>query len=337
MTATARMLLLLLLAGFCAQQTGCARNDALRMTGRQNHASYVPGEVSNRPVDVRVMSFNLRRPVVTDLWNHWAFRRNRAVAGIAAVAPDILGTQEATPGMVRFLRSKLDGFDHVAAGRNTGGLGWNAGESTAVFFNTHRFALRDSGHFWFGDAPDTPGRRAWGAWWPRMCTWARLREHHSGRELVVLNAHLSAVSRTARARSAAQLRDAAAAIAGELPVIVTGDFNAGEHDLPFGELTADGALTDTFRAVHADRAIDTAAEGTHHGFGQRTRGHRIDWILTSAATTDRNLGLAPRLVPTAAGILHQRFGRGPLSDHFPVVADLAWADRDAMLFAEATE
>ena len=299
---------------------GCASSQQklARELGRVNDASYVPGEVSDRPVDVRVMSFNLRRPVAVDFWNHWTFRRSRAAAAVDLVQPDVLATQECTPGQARDLMKRLDGYAWVGAGRNNGrSSGPFTGEMCAVFYRSDRFEAVDQGHFWFGREPMRPGKRAWGAWWPRMATWVKLRQLETGRELFVFNAHLSSISSEARRRSASQLRDTAHRIAGATPMVIAGDFNAGEDTEPHRRLLRDGDLIDTFRAVHANRTLDLTAESTHHGFRERTRGHRIDWILTNDG-----------FEATASGILHRRFGRGPLSDHYPVVSDLIFRHRD---------
>ncbi|MCH7825725.1 MAG: hypothetical protein IH849_13065 [Acidobacteria bacterium] len=93
------------------------------------------------------------------------------------------------------------------------------------------------------------------------------------------------------------------------PVLVTGDFNAGETNPAFQQLleAPEVALFDTFRSLHpAAREV-----GTFNGFEGTTRGEKIDAVLASEAWKI----LAAEIVRAA------RQGRYP-SDHFPVTATL---------------
>ncbi len=290
---------------------GCASTVPADLAQRRTATSWV-NDVSNRPADLRVMTFNLRRPVVFDGLNHWSFRAEAAAETIRAIRPDLIGTQECVAAQAESLAEALPDYRWIGAGRNTGrASGWGAGEMTAVFFRPDRLTLLGHGHFWFSDTPDRPGKRAWGAWWPRMATWAQLRDDRTGQAFYVFNAHLSAVSGNARRRSATLLREKMQHIAGDAPVVVLGDFNDGTDTQTYATLTEDGALRDSFRVVHPE---PSKHEGTRHKFAGRTRGDRIDWVLASH-----------ELRPTAAGIVNQKLGGRWVSDHFPVVADLAWA------------
>jgi endonuclease/exonuclease/phosphatase family metal-dependent hydrolase len=106
------------------------------------------------------------------------------------------------------------------------------------------------------------------------------------------------------------------------PLIVAGDFNAGEDNLVIRFLTAiapttrllppSPRLVDTFRIAHPD-ATDV---GTFHWFHGTTSGSKIDYIFVTPTTYVRS-----------AEILHdQQDGRYP-SDHFPVLAELVFYSR----------
>ena len=285
---------------------GCASSVPHDLAQKRTPTSWV-SSASDQPADVRVMTFNLRRPVVFDGLNHWGFRKDTAAATINAIKPDVVGTQECVLAQAETLAGALPEYQWVGAGRNNG---HRSGEMTAVFFRTDRMTLIDHGHFWFCNTPDKPGKRAWGAWWPRMSTWAQLQDHRTGRSFFVFNAHLSAVSSRARRKSAAMLKTQIQLIAGDQPVVVLGDFNTGTDSTPYATLTADGQLQDAFRTVHPQPQKN---ESTHHKFRGKTKGERIDWVLATG-----------QLRPTHAGIVNQKLGGRWVSDHFPVVADLAW-------------
>jgi endonuclease/exonuclease/phosphatase family metal-dependent hydrolase len=92
------------------------------------------------------------------------------------------------------------------------------------------------------------------------------------------------------------------------PVVVTGDFNATETDLPLAFLCSatSPVPVDTYRQLHPD-ATDA---GTYHDFSGVPR-ERIDYILAS-----------PEWEVLDAAILSTPIGEGYPSDHFPITAML---------------
>jgi endonuclease/exonuclease/phosphatase family metal-dependent hydrolase len=127
------------------------------------------------------------------------------------------------------------------------------------------------------------------------------------------NTHFDAFSGRVRAKSAALLRDRMIKIAGTMPCVVTGDFNASPRSTPYRTLLAEqsprsSSLHDAFRAAHP---VAARGEGTVHFFTGWRGGPRMDWILASA-----------HFQTIAADIDHTRELRGYSSDHFPVIATL---------------
>ena len=54
------------------------------------------------------------------------------------------------------------------------------------------------GDFWLSEQPDVPGSKSWDAALTRICSWVRLRETATGRELVFANTHFDHVGVIAR-------------------------------------------------------------------------------------------------------------------------------------------
>lgn len=266
-----------------------------------------PG-ASDAARDLRVMSFNCRVSTLFDLHNTWGLRKRLLLDTIENFEPDLLGTQEVLWSQFDYLRDRLDGYEAVGAGRDDGK---RDGEMCAVFFRADKFEKLDSGHFWLSERPSKPGSKGWGAFFPRMVTWVKLRPRDGGATFCWFNTHLDAFSSRARENAAELLRQRMASIAGGMPVLVTGDFNADAGSEPYRTLIAGGptALTDTFGALHAIRTKD---DGTRHSFRGGRGGPRIDWILASTR--------AFRTVD--ADIDHTRSGLMYPSDHFPVTAVL---------------
>lgn len=257
-------------------------------------------------VELRVMTFNIRYGTADDGANAWPGRRTLVGDVITAFGPSVLGVQEALAFQLEELDALLPGYGRVGVGRDDG---MEAGEFSAIFYDRARLEVVSEGTFWFSESPSEPGSTAWGATIPRICSWARFRERASGRTFFVYNNHWDHQAQESRERSAALLLDriGARVPAGD-PVIVTGDFNAGEDNPAFRLLVGDAdRLRDTFRLLHAS---DTVV-GTFNGFEGTADGPKIDAILAS-----------PEWAVLSSAIDRTEVaGRYP-SDHFPVTAVL---------------
>ncbi|HEV2295062.1 MAG TPA: endonuclease/exonuclease/phosphatase family protein [Tepidisphaeraceae bacterium] len=270
----------------------------------------VPAPAQRGAPDLRVMSFNCRVSTLFDLHNTWGLRKGLLLDTIQNFNPDLLGTQEVVASQFDYLRKRLVGYESVGVGRDDGK---RDGEMCAVFFRSDKFQKLDSGHFWLSERPSKPGSKGWGAFFPRMVTWVKLRPRDGGATFCWFNTHLDAFSSRARENGARLLRLRMASIAGRMPVLVTGDFNADAGSDPYRILTGGSAATapliDTFRAAHV---MPPKRTGTRHAFRGGCGGPRIDWILASSngfRTID-------------ADIDHTKSGLMYPSDHFPVTAVL---------------
>lgn len=258
--------------------------------------------------EVRVMSFNVRYGTAPDGVDAWPNRQALVFEVIHAFEPDVLGVQEALAFQIDELAGALPGHEVVGVGRDDGD---RAGEFSAILVDRARFDVVASGTFWFSDTPEVPGSMSWGNRIPRICTWAHLRQRDTGHRFSVYNVHWDHESQPSRERSAALLLERIGGrprAAG--PVVVMGDFNAGEENPAFRALVEDPGvrLRDTFR----DRHPDAAEAGTFNGFEGRRDGDKIDAILVSDGWCTRS----------AAIVRSERGGRHP-SDHFPVTAVVA--------------
>lgn len=263
---------------------------------------------------IRVMSFNIRWGGAADPPSVWSKRKDRVMETILAYDADILGVQESILRQSKFLRDNLDGFIFFGAGRDNGVL---AGEMCAIYYRSSRFRRVGGGHFWLSEEPDEAGSYGWGAGYPRIVTWLRLRDKHDGRTFVVTNTHLDNRSKKARLHGAELLRERMTEIAEGEPIIIMGDFNCDEDSKPYAALLGlneDTApwLIDSYRAAHPER---TDQEATYHGFRGKTKGSRIDWVLHS-----------PQFQTLTATIDTTHEGLKYPSDHFPVTATLLRTD-----------
>jgi endonuclease/exonuclease/phosphatase family metal-dependent hydrolase len=275
------------------------------MLGLSLHADDAP--------PIRVMSFNIRYGTAKDGENHWDKRKEFLVETIKAFDPDLLGTQETLGFQRDYIREHLPGYEVLGVGRNDGK---EDGEMMALYFRKDRFEATQSGHFWLSDAPETIGSKSWDSSLPRMVTWVQLRDRQQpeAKPITFFNTHFDHMGQTARLESARLIRSRVAKAAADGPVIVTGDFNAGEGSPPYTALfgQADGQdspVIDSYRATHPEASKE---EGTFSGFkAGQMGGARIDWI---AVTRDWKIG-DTKIDRTA------RDGRTP-SDHYPITTVL---------------
>lgn len=261
------------------------------------------------------MSFNIRYGTAADGDNAWPLRRHLTFQVIRDHAPAVLGVQEALRFQLDEIAGELPHLGEVGVGRSDG---IEAGEYAAILYDRRRLDLLDHGTFWLSDTPDVPGSTSWGNRITRIATWARFHDRDARSTFYVFNTHWDHESQPSRERSAQMvLERIRTRVPADEPVLLMGDFNAGEDNpayrallSPDPEQPAATRLYDTFRAAHPD-AIGT---GTFHAFtGDRT-GDRIDAILAS-----------PEWRTLEATIVRlNEDGRYP-SDHFPVTATLVLA------------
>jgi len=257
-----------------------------------------------------LMSFNIRYGTANDGENHWTRRREMLFGLLREQDADLIGLQEALDFQIREIVAAVPGYAVVGIGRDDGRT---AGEYSAILFRADRVRVAESGTFWFSDTPTVPGSRTWGNRITRICTWARFVDR-DGASFWHYNVHLDHESQPSRERSTELL---ARRIDGRPfpndPVVITGDFNAGE-DNPALALLIGGAkdsstpprFVDTFRVLHASER--EACTFTAFVFGT-TKGPKIDYVLVQPGTE-----------VMSAGIVRSDRERRYPSDHFPVVA-----------------
>ncbi len=275
-------------------------------------------------LEVRLMTFNIRYGTADDRENRWEKRRDLVFGVIREHRPDAVGIQEAQRFQIDELRKALPAYGRIGLGAEVGEKEKD-GEHAPILYRTDRFRVDEEGTFWFSDTPEVAGSRGWGNRLPRICTWARLVEKRSGKAFYLFNLHIDHRSQPSRERSVGLLAKKVLGRSHPDPVVVTGDFNAGEDNPAVLYLLGKKALpgtggkgpeppsfVDTFRVLHPG----AADAGTFHGFKGRRTGEKIDFIFAS-----------PGVKVHQAEILHdQKDGRFP-SDHFPVIARLGFPAR----------
>ncbi len=252
--------------------------------------------------EIIAMSYNVRYNNPADGINAWQNRKDWVKELVSFYDTDILCVQEALKEQVDYLQTG-NTFAVVGVGRDDGR---QAGEYTAILYNKVRFLKKDSGTFWLSDTPDRPSK-GWDAQIVRICTWVKLYDLHTKENFYVFNTHYDHVGIQAREKSSELIIQKINEIAGNLPVILTGDLNTSPATLPITVLKS--ALNDS-REI--SRAEPYGPEGTFNAFNFNAElTNRIDYIFVSSQVD----------VLKYAVLTDSKNQRYP-SDHLPVLVRL---------------
>lgn len=273
----------------------------------------VPALAAEQPV-LRVMTYNIRLDTPADGLNSWAHRRDNLTSQIYWLKPDIFGLQEVVINQKRDIAEafRFD-FALVGAGRDDGK---DAGESSPIGYNIHRFKLLKSGTFWLSTTPDTPSK-GWDAAYPRVATWVRLREKKGGKVILAVNTHWDHVGMEARKQSALQLKQwLTDNRKPEDHVVVLGDFNAEPDSEPLTILTDQKSPVSLRSAALNATFLPFGPRGTFNDFKlQPEAAKAIDHILVGGQK-------GGEIWISRYAVIAQNVDGRMISDHYPVLADL---------------
>ena len=271
---------------------------ALSMTCQAVHGS------NNDNNEYKIISYNVRFSSVpeTDGANRWELRRDASIKMVAEQKPLAMGLQEACPDQIDFLDQNLTGYKHIGVGRDDGN---RAGEMMAIYYDTTRLTLLNSGTFWLSDTPDKVSI-GWDAACNRTCTWGHFKVNDTGFEFLYFNTHLDHAGSQARRNSIKLIVARMAELnPNNVPVFLSGDFNSTTDDTIFEPLKA--SLKDA-REVSAisDKNI------TYNGFGKVTDSPntRKEWVIDHIFFSGVN--------PMAFRVLNGNYGVPFISDHYPI-------------------
>ncbi len=262
--------------------------------------------------ELRVMSYNVRNSNSQDGEDAWPKRIDFFFDTIAHYGPDLIGFQEVLAVQHDEIVKRLAGYGFSGVARDDGK---RKGEWCLIGYRRERFTPVAQGDFWLSEQPEVPGSKSWDAALTRLCSWVRLRDTATGRELVFANTHFDHKGVVARQEASRVISARLSQLAAGVPAILTGDLNINEDNPAYAVLTrpaTPGAIAwiDAYRSVHPQRRPD---EASFHGFKGGTAGSRIDFVFHTG-----------HFVATVAAIDRTaRAGRFP-SDHYPVTAVLTW-------------
>ena len=252
-----------------------------------------------------VGSFNVRNDNQGDVGNLWSQRKEVAANLLRFHQFDVFGTQEAKKNQIDDLSMLLPEYANYGRGRDDG---QSAGEHASIFYKKDKFKLLDKGDFWLSEKPDQPGLGWDATCCNRICSWVYLQDVKSGKKFYFFNAHYDHEGKIARVESSKLVLKKIKEIAGNKPVIFTGDLNGNHESEWYLGLKAGGLLADSYFQVK----YPYVNNASFNGWGKQLEGYDIiDHVFISKHFSPKRWGL---LTDTYRG----KF----VSDHFPVLVDL---------------
>ena len=277
-----------------------------------------------------VGSYNIRYQNNSDAknGNSWKQRCPRVCGIINFEQPDVFGAQEVLYPQLKDMLATLDGYDYIGVGRDDGK---REGEYAAIFYKKDNVRLVDKGHFWLSEDTTRPNL-GWDAACIRICTWGKFEDKRSHMKFFYFNLHMDHVGIVARRESAKLVVRKIREIAGDAPVVLTGDFNVDQNNEIYAIFTKSGLLRDSYTSAR----LRYAENGTFNDYNSDTyTDSRIDHVFVSPNFFVANYAILTDCYWTApkvedkhkAGDAPQEIDFRPAerrlpSDHYPVFVKL---------------
>lgn len=277
----------------------------------------VDGTVAAVRESLRIMSFNLRY----DLTENQGLARVDAVAAeIHAYLPDVFGVQEDNAEWVTRLTAKLNGY---TAFNGTTDKMKDSDERDTLFYRSDKFRVIDSGSKWLSATPNVPNTKYAESGTIRKMNYIVLERISDGTRFCYVNTHLEnggvgtenyETRETARIKQINKLLELVEGVKtkhGDLPVIVTGDFNITNISKVYDTMLENG-YWDSRMVADATTEQPTF----NHGYADEDKVGAPASILDYCFVTVNKFLVTDYRVPT------EKYNGMFTSDHYPIVIDV---------------
>ena len=135
---------------------------------------------------ISIIDLNIRYINNIDGINIWDNRKHKLIELLLNKKADIFFFQEITHTQSDFIDRHLSSiYEFVGEYRDS----TNASEKCSICVNKLKYTIIHSGQFWLSSTPYIPGSNDFGNYFPRICTWASLKQIE-GKNLLFMNVHL---------------------------------------------------------------------------------------------------------------------------------------------------
>lgn len=261
----------------------------------------------NPATELRVASYNIRYDAAADAekGDAWTDRKEAVAEVILSNGFDIVGTQEGDQRQLDDLQQLMPDYAYIC--HPYGGPNGDI-HNCATFYKRDKYEVLDQGTFWYSETPDVKSI-GWDASDLRICNWGKFVDKATGKEFFLFNSHFYWRKKTAKLNSGKVLVDKVRQIAGDAPVMCTGDFNSRENTPQVKDILT--LLKDAYRVTETAPAgpADTDLGG---GNFEGPAKARIDYLFVSEGIQVHDYTVLDGKRPN---------GHYP-SDHLPVVCNV---------------
>ena len=249
-----------------------------------------------------VATFNIRYANPGDTGNMWVDRAPVVANLIRFHDFDAFGIQEGLKNQIDDMSAALPEYSRYGIGRDDG---IDAGEHSAIYYKKNKFKLLKSGDFWLSETPAKPGKGWDATCCNRICSWVRLQSLQTKKTFYLFNVHFDHQGVVARVESAKLILQKIKEIAGNEPVLFTGDLN-GDRSSEWYQIIANSTIV---KDVHNAVKYPYENNSSFNSFRTPKGTAVIDHIFMSKQFKAQKWGI----------LTDSYFGKYP-SDHFPVMA-----------------
>jgi endonuclease/exonuclease/phosphatase family metal-dependent hydrolase len=253
---------------------------------------------------LKIATFNIRYANQSDTGNLWVNRAPVVANLIRFHDFDVFGIQEGLKHQLDDMSMALPQYTRYGVGRDDGKEG---GEHSAIYYLKDKYTLVDKGDFWLSETPDQPGKGWDATCCNRICSWVYLKDIKTKKMFYVFNVHFDHQGKLARIESGKLMIQKIKEIAGNKPVVLTGDFNGDRDSEWYKTIASSDILQDAYSKVKYPYQNNSSSNGFRTPRGMRV----IDHIFMSKQFAVKKWGI----------LTDTYFGKFP-SDHFPVVTVL---------------
>ena len=236
-------------------------------------------------------------------------RQPRVKEVFTKYSPDLIGTQETTLLWKNYLTEALREYGVVGEARDD--FEGN-GEHCVILYKKERFDLVKTETFALSETGEFASL-GWGEEYPRICTYAILKDKESGKEIAFFNTHL-ALKDEARINMLNLVFDKVKEIG--LPALLTGDFNTTESSDSYKHCLT--LFDDTkYAAKNSDKGY------TYHGYEDENFVNHEKFKRYGDTPIDYCMSSKGDFEVESYEIIRTKSSDGnPISDHYPVMAKL---------------
>ena len=254
---------------------------------------------------ISIIDLNIRYINDIDGINIWDNRKSQLIELLLNKRADIFFFQEITRPQSDFIDRYLSSiYEFVGEYRDS----TDASEKCSICVNKLKYTIHNHGQFWLSSTPYIPGSNDFGNFFPRICTWASLKQIE-GISLLFMNVHLDHVNIDAHLPCVKVLMQEEKKIENQYNdihfIFIAGCFYSNEND-------------EDIKYIKSQGFTEIIFENTYHAF-TGTAFYHWDYMFWKEKN-GTNIEFKEAHVMKKEGTIDEN-RKHYISDHFPIYAE----------------